>query len=156
MPSNIGEFTVPIGKPDILREGSDITIVTYGAMCRVVMEAAKQLEGIGLSVEVIDVQTLLPFDVHHIIKNSIKKTNRVIFADEDVPGGGSAYMMQQVIEEQGAYRYLDSAPATLPAKAHRPAYSSDGDYFSKPSVDDVVEKAYAMMSEVDPQKYPEI
>ena len=156
MPANIGEFTVPVGKPETLRIGSDITIVTYGAMCRIVMEAADQLEELGVSVEVIDVQTLLPFDIDHMIKDSVKKTNRVIFADEDVPGGGSAYMMQQVIEEQGAYIYLDSPPATLPAKAHRPAYSSDGDYFSKPSVDDVVEKAYAIMSEVDPTKYPEI
>lgn len=156
MPANIGEFTVPMGKPEILRIGSDITVVTYGAMCRIVMEAADQLEALDISVEVIDVQTLLPFDINHMIKDSIRKTNRVIFADEDVPGGGSAFMMQQVIEEQGAYIYLDSPPATLPAKAHRPAYSSDGDYFSKPNVDDVVEKAYAMMSEVNPEKYPEI
>ncbi len=156
MPSNIGEFTVPVGKPEILKEGSDLTVVTYGAMCRIVMEAAEQLETFGISVEVIDVQTLLPFDLDHIIRDSIKKTSRVIFADEDVPGGGAAYMMQQVIEEQGAYVYLDSAPATLTAKAHRPAYSSDGDYFSKPSVEDVVEKAYSIMSEVDPLNYPEI
>jgi len=156
MPSNIGEFTVPMGKPEILKEGSDITIVTYGAMCKIVMEAAEQLENLGISVEVIDVQTLLPFDIHHVITDSVRKTNRVIFADEDVPGGGSAFMMQQVIEEQGAYKYLDSAPVTVAAKAHRPAYSSDGDYFSKPSVDDVVEKAYAIMSEVNPQKYPEV
>src|SRR5690606_15164811 len=156
MPANIGDFTVPVGKPEILRVGFDITIVTYGAMCKIVMEAADQLEGLDISVEVIDVQTLLPFDIDHMIKDSVKKTNRVIFADEDVPGGVSAYMMQQVLEEQGAYVYLDSAPATLSAKAHRPAYSSDGDYFSKPSVDDVVEKAYAMMSEVNPEKYPEL
>ena len=156
MPSNIGEFTVPVGRPEILREGSDLTIVTYGAMCRIVTEAAEQLEDMGVSVEVIDVQTLLPFDLGHVIKDSIKKTNRVIFADEDVPGGGSAYMMQQVIEGQGVYDYLDSAPTTLAAKAHRPAYSSDGDYFSKPNVEDVVEKAYAIMSEVDPLNYPDI
>lgn len=156
MPSNIGEFTVPMGKPEILKEGSDISIVTYGAMCKIVMEAAEQLENLGISVEVIDVQTLLPFDIHHVITHSVRKTNRVIFADEDVPGGGSAFMMQQVIEEQGAYKYLDSAPVTVAAKAHRPAYSSDGDYFSKPSVDDVVEKVYAIMSEVNPQKYPEV
>lgn len=156
MPSNIGDFTVPMGKAEILKEGSDITIVTYGAMCRIVMEAAELLEDMGVSVEVIDVQTLLPFDIHHVIGNSIKKTSKVIFADEDVPGGGSAYMMQQVIEEQGAYVDLDSAPATIAAKAHRPAYSSDGDYFSKPSVDDVVEKAYAIMCEVNPVNYPPI
>ena len=156
MPSNIGEFTVPVGRPEILREGSDLTVVTYGAMCKIVMEAAEQLEDLGVSVEVIDVQTLLPFDLDHVIRDSIEKTNRVIFADEDVPGGGSAYMMQQVLEEQGAYMFLDSTPATLAAKAHRPAYSSDGDYFSKPNVEDVVELAYAIMSEVDPLNYPEI
>lgn len=156
MPSNIGEITVSMGIPEILKPGKDMTIVTYGAMCRIVMEAAEQLEELGISVEVIDVQTLLPFDIHHQIAASIKKTNRVIFADEDVPGGASAYMMQQVIEEQGAYAYLDSEPTTIAAKAHRPAYSSDGDYFSKPSVDDVVEKAYAIMGEVDPVSYPPI
>jgi len=154
MPSNIGEITVPLGKPEILREGTDITIVTYGAMCRIVMDAASQLDEIGISTEVIDVQTLLPFDTHHIIKDSVKKTNRVIFADEDVEGGGSAYMMQQVIEGQGVFKFLDSDPVTLSAKAHRPAYSSDGDYFSKPSVDDVVEKAYSIMGEVDPVSFP--
>src|SRR5690554_4251568 len=154
MPSNIGEITVPLGKPEILREGTDITVVTYGAMCRIVMDAASQLDQIGISLEVIDVQTLLPFDTHHIIKKSVQKTSRVIFADEDVEGGGSAFMMQQVIEAQGAFRFLDSDPVTLCAKAHRPAYSSDGDYFSKPSVDDVVEKAYAIMGEVDPVSFP--
>lgn len=156
MPSNIGEFTVALGKPDILRIGTDITIVTYGAMCRIVMEAAEELEELDISVEIIDVQTLLPFDTHHIIGRSIQKTNRVIFADEDVPGGASAYMMQQVMEDQGAYAYLDSEPVTISAKAHRPAYSSDGDYFSKPSPDDVVETAYAIMEEVDPRKFPPI
>src|SRR5690554_389500 len=154
MPSNIGEITVPLGKPEILREGTDITVVTYGAMCRIVMDAASQLDQIGISLEVIDVQTLLPFDTHHMIKKSVQKTSRVIFADEDVEGGGSAFMMQQVIEAQGAFRFLDSDPVTLCAKAHRPAYSSDGDYFSKPSVDDVVEKAYAIMGEVDPVSFP--
>ena len=154
MPSNVGEFTVPLGKPEILREGTDITVVTYGAMCKIVMEAAEQLDEYGVSIEVIDVQTLLPFDVGHVIVDSIKKTNRVIFTDEDVPGGATAYMMQQVLEEQEAYYHLDSEPVTLPAKAHRPAYSSDGDYFSKPSVDDVVEKAYRVMNEVDPIAYP--
>ena len=156
MPSNIGEFTVPLGKPEILREGTDLTLVTYGAMCSITMDAAEQLQGLGISMEVIDVQTLLPFDTYGIIGDSIKKTNRVIFADEDVPGGASAFMMQQVIEEQGAYKYLDSPPTTISAQAHRPAYSTDGDYFSKPSVDDIVEKAYEMMSEVDPSSFPAI
>jgi len=156
MPSNLGELTVPVGKPEILREGTDITIVTYGSMCRIIMQAAEQLDEMGISVEVIDVQTLLPFDTDHMIADSVKKTNRIIFADEDVPGGASAFMMQEVIEGQKAYFHLDSEPVTIAAKAHRPAYSSDGDYFSKPSVDDVVERAYAMMHEVDPNSFPAI
>src|SRR6185436_20175337 len=126
-----GEFTVPLGQPDILKKGEDITIVTYGSMCRIVMDAAKQLEEFGISVEVIDVQSLLPFDIDHTIVESIKKTNRVIFADEDVPGGASAYMMQKVLDGQQAYRWLDSAPKAIAAQAHRPAYAADGDYFSK-------------------------
>lgn len=156
MPSNIGDFKVALGKAEILQSGKDITVVTYGSMCRIVLEAAKRLAQIGIFVEVIDVQTLLPFDLDQVTLNSIKKTNRVIFADEDVPGGASAYMMQQVIEEQQAYYYLDSQPMTLSAKEHRPAYSSDGDYFSKPSADDVVEKVYAMMHEADPKNFPAI
>ncbi|WP_339923639.1 thiamine pyrophosphate-dependent enzyme [uncultured Cyclobacterium sp.] len=156
MPSNIGEFKVALGKAEILQEGKDITVVTYGSMCRIVMEAAKRLFSIGIYVEVIDVQTLMPFDLEQVILNSIKKTNRVIFADEDVPGGASAFMMQQVLEMQNAYYYLDSQPMTLSAKEHRPAYSSDGDYFSKPSADDVVEKIYGVMHEAAPEKYPSI
>ena len=156
MPDNIGEFTVPLGVPEIIRTGTDVTVVTYGAMCRIVTKAAAQLEELGISVEVIDVQTLLPFDTQHLIAESVKKTNRVIFADEDVPGGASAYMMQQVVEGQGVYAYLDSAPVTIAAQAHRPAYSSDGDYFSKPNVDDVVEAVYAMMGEADPKSFPPI
>ncbi|MEX2511892.1 MAG: thiamine pyrophosphate-dependent enzyme [Cyclobacteriaceae bacterium] len=156
MPSNIGEFKVPVGKSEILKEGQDITIVTYGAMCRIVINAASQLEEIGISAEVIDVQTLIPFDTEEIIVASIKKTSRVIFADEDVPGGASAFMMQQVLEKQKAYYYLDAQPCTLTAKEHRPAYSSDGDYFSKPSADDVLEKVYQIMHENNPKKYPSI
>ena len=123
-------------------------------MCRIVTEAANQLAQLGVSVEVIDVQTLLPFDVHQVIVESIKRTNRVVFADEDVPGGASAYMMQQVLEGQNAYRYLDSAPRTIAAQAHRPPYGSDGDYFSKPNVDDVIETVYDLMSETDPERFP--
>lgn len=156
LPDNIGEFTIPLGVPDVLREGTDITVVTYGSMCRIVMAAAEDLERFGISVEVIDVQTLLPFDIHHVIKQSISKTNRVLFTDEDVPGGATAFMLQQVIEEQEAYRYLDSPPLTLPAKEHRPAYGSDGDYFSKPNQEDVFDKVYAMMSETDPVRFPPI
>ncbi len=156
MPDNVGEFTVPLGVPEVIREGTDVTVVTYGSMCRIVMEAARQLQEVGISVEVIDVQTLLPFDVSHSIVESIRKTSRVLFADEDVPGGGSAYMMQQVIEGQGAYKYLDSEPVTLSGKEHRPAYGSDGDYFSKPNVESVFDKVYAMMSEVDPIAFPDL
>ncbi|MFD2571319.1 thiamine pyrophosphate-dependent enzyme [Spirosoma soli] len=156
LPDNLTEFCVPLGVPDILRSGSDVTVVTYGSMCRIVMEAAGQLAQMGISVEVIDAQTLLPFDVHHLILDSIKKTNRVVFADEDVPGGASAYMMQQVVEQQNAYRYLDSPPRTMSAKAHRPPYGSDGDYFSKPNVDDVIEMVYALMSEAEPSRFPAI
>ena len=156
IPTNIGEFTVPLGVPEVIREGSDVTVVTYGSMCRIVMEAAEILQKVGISCEVIDVQTLLPFDIHHSIVESIKKTNRVVFADEDVPGGGTAYMMQQVVEEQGAYFYLDSQPITIPAKAHRPAYGSDGDYFSKPNTEEIFDKVYALLSESDPEKFPAI
>ena len=154
LPDNISEFSLPLGITEVLKEGTDVTIVTYGSMCRIVMAAAVDLEKAGISVEVIDVQTLLPFDIHHTITESIKKTNRVIFTDEDVPGGATAFMMQQVIEVQGAFRYLDSPPLTLPAKEHRPAYGSDGDYFTKPNQEDVFEKVYATMSEVDPIKFP--
>ena len=156
LPDNIGEICIPLGEPEVLREGKDLTIVTYGSMCRIVMEAATLLQSSAIDVEVIDVQTLLPFDLKNRIIESIKKTNRVIFADEDLPGSASAYMMQQVMEKQDAYRWLDSAPVTISAKAHRPPYGSDGDYFSKPNMDDVFETAYKIMREVDPIRFPEI
>jgi pyruvate/2-oxoglutarate/acetoin dehydrogenase E1 component/TPP-dependent pyruvate/acetoin dehydrogenase alpha subunit len=151
---NIGDICIPLGKPEILKEGKDITVVTYGSMCRIVMEAATQLHHLGIEVEVIDVQTLLPFDIDHQILESVKKTNSVIFADEDVPGSASAFMMQQVLEVQNAYRWLDSAPVTISAKPHRPPYGSDGDYFTKPNVDDVIEVAYKIMQERDPKHFP--
>jgi 2-oxoisovalerate dehydrogenase E1 component len=154
LPDNIGEFTVPLGTPEILRDGTDFTIVTYGSMCRIVMEAATELEKAGISVEVIDVQTLLPFDIHHTIVQSLKKTNRVLFTDEDVPGGATSFMMQQVLELQNGYQYLDSKPLTLTGRDHRPAYASDGDYFTKPGPEDVFEKIYEVMRESDPQKFP--
>jgi pyruvate/2-oxoglutarate/acetoin dehydrogenase E1 component/TPP-dependent pyruvate/acetoin dehydrogenase alpha subunit len=156
VPTNIGEFTVPLGLPEVIREGNNLSIVTYGSMCRIVMEAAQQLEEMGISCEVIDVQTLLPFDTSYQILKSIQKTNRVVFADEDVPGGATAYMMQQVLEEQNAYQYLDSKPLTITAEAHRPAYGSDGDYFSKPSIETVVDKIYEMMHETNPVKFPSL
>lgn len=156
LPDNIGEFTVPVGVPEVLHEGMDCTIVTYGAMCRIALEAARQLREVGISLEVIDVQSLLPFDIHHKIVESVRKTNRVIFADEDVSGGASAFMMQQVLEYQNAYQYLDSKPITLCSKDHRPAYSSDGDYFSKVNAEDIYDRVYAMLNEVNPIDYPEI
>jgi len=154
LPENIGEFTLQLGLPEILKSGDDFTIVTYGSMCRIVMEAALALEDAGISCEVIDVQSLLPFDRHHTIVESLKKTNRVAFADEDVPGGATSYMMQEVLEVQDGYKYLDSKPITITAKEHRPAYASDGDYFSKPNAEEIFEKVYAVMHEADPQKYP--
>jgi len=154
LPENIGEFTVPLGVPEILRQGDDFTIVTYGAMCRIAMEAAESLAEVGISCEVIDVQTLLPFDRYGVILESIKKTNRVAFADEDVPGGGTGFMMQQVLEGQNAYQYLDSRPITISAREHRPAYASDGDYFSKPNAEDIFERVYEIMHEADPRQYP--
>ncbi len=156
LPDNLGEYTIPLGHPELLREGTDLTLVTYGSMCRIVLEAAAQLADLGIEVEVIDVQTLLPFDLNHSIVDSIRKTNRVIFIDEDFPGGASAYMMQQVLEGQNAYRWLDSAPKTLSAQAHRPAYGSDGDYFSKPNVEDIVETVYELMQEANPQRFPSV
>ena len=153
IPANIGEFTVPIGVPEILREGNDITLVTYGPSCRIAIEAAAELEKLGISMEVIDVQSLLPFDIHHSIVRSLQKTNRIIFLDEDVPGGASAYMMREVLEVQNGYRWLDSNPVTLCSKEHRPAYGSDGDYFSKPQVEDVIETAYRIMQESEPARF---
>ena len=154
MPTNIGEFTVPLGVPEVIREGTDVTIVTYGSMCRIALEAAAELDKLGISCEVVDVQTLLPFDIPQAVTASIRKTNRVVFADEDVPGGGTAFMMQKVVEDQGAYRYLDSPPLTIAAKEHRPAYGSDGDYFSKPNTEEMVDRIYALMRESDPGRYP--
>lgn len=156
LPYNIGEFTVPLGVPEVLKEGSDVTIVTYGSMCRIVLEGVAELEEKGISCEVIDVQTLLPFDVNHTILESVKKTNRVVFADEDVPGGATAFMMQQVLEVQKAYRYLDSAPLTIAAKEHRPAYGSDGDYFSKPNPEEIFDRVYELVSEAFPNKFPPV
>jgi pyruvate/2-oxoglutarate/acetoin dehydrogenase E1 component/TPP-dependent pyruvate/acetoin dehydrogenase alpha subunit len=156
VPSNFGEFCVPLGIPEIIQEGSDVTLVTYGSCVRIAQEACKMLAEAGINVELIDVQTLLPFDIHHSIVESVKKTNRVVFLDEDVPGGASAYMMQKVVEEQGAYQYLDSPPLTMSARAHRPAYGSDGDYFSKPNADDVFDLVYNLISETEPSKYPKI
>lgn len=153
---NIGEFRIRLGQVECIKSGSDITLVTYGSCCRIAMEAAELLALSGIQVEIIDVQTLLPFDTSHDIVKSIQRTNRVVFLDEDVPGGATAYMLQQVLEKQNAYQYLDSQPITITAKAHRPAYSTDGDYFSKPSVDEVFSKIYHLMHEVNPQQWPQL
>jgi len=154
LPDNYSTFTVPLGKVETLRTGDDLTLVTYGSSCRVAMDAAIQLAEIGIDIEIIDVQSMLPFDLEHDIVKSLKKTNRILFLDEDVPGGATAFMMQKVLEEQGGYFLLDSLPATLTAKAHRPAYGTDGDYFSKPSVDDVVETIYVIMQDAEPGEFP--
>ena len=155
MPSNLAEIRTPVGVPEVIAEGTDVTLVTYGSNCRIALEAAKYLGELGISIEIIDVQSLVPFDLDHMIVEHLKNTNRVVFLDEDVPGGASAYMMQKVLEEQGGYYHLDSEPVTISSKEHRPAYGSDGDYFSKPSVDDVVEAVYGLMREADPVKFPE-
>ena len=145
LPCNLGEFKVPIGVPEILCEGTDVTIVTYGSMCRIAQEAVKQLQQANISCELIDVQTLLPFDIHGIIVKSLRKTNRILFLDEDVPGGATAYMMQQVLEVQKGYNHLDAPPMTLTSHPHRPAYGSDGDYFSKPNAEDVFDAVFELV-----------
>jgi pyruvate/2-oxoglutarate/acetoin dehydrogenase E1 component len=156
LPDNIGEMTVPLGAPEILREGKDVTVATYGACCRIAVDAAEKLSKVGIEAEIIDVQSLLPFDLHGKIVESLKKTNRIVFLDEDVPGGTSAYMMREVIEKQGGYYHLDSEPRTLSGTDHRPAYGSDGDYWSKPNAEAIFDTVYAMMNEVDPAMYPKI
>ena len=155
-PDNLGEFTIPVGKIEVTKEGSDVTLVTYGSTWRLVMEAAAELEKIGISAEVIDIQSLIPFDLSHEISESVKKTNRLVIIDEDVEGGASAFILQQILEKQKAFRYLDSDPLTIAAENHRPPYGSDGDYFSKPSVDDMVEKIYDLFTETNPEKFPKI
>jgi len=154
LPENIGEYRVPIGIPEILTEGTDITVVTYGSCVRIALDAIKQLKEYNISCELIDAQSLLPFDIKHIIVESLKKTNKILFFDEDVPGGATAYMMQQVLEEEKGFRYLDLDPKTLTAQSHRAAYSTDGDYFSNPNAEDVFDAVYTMMQEYKPAKYP--
>lgn len=154
LPNNLGEFKTPIGVVETLKNGNDITLVSYGSTLRIVRQAANELLEVGIDAEVIDAQSLLPFDLNHDTVKSVAKTNRLMVIDEDVPGGASAYLLNEILERQNAYQYLDSQPKTLTARAHRPAYGTDGDYFSKPSVEDVFENVYAMMHEVDPKKYP--
>jgi len=156
MPANLGEFKTPIGVVETVKEGADITLVSYGSTLRIVEETAKELAQVGIDAENIDIQSLLPFDINHDIVKSVQKTNRLLVIDEDVPGGASAYILQEIVEKQNAYKFLDSKPQTLTAKEHRPAYGTDGDYFSKPSAEDIFEKIYDMMNESNPNKYPSL
>ncbi len=156
MPTNLGEFKTPIGKIEVVKEGKDITLVSYGSTLRMVEQAAKELLEMGIDAEVIDIQSLLPFDLSHDTVKSVAKTNRLLVIDEDVPGGASAYILQKIVEEQNAYKHLDAAPATLTAKAHRPAYGTDGDYFSKPSIEDIIEKVHGIMHEAKPTAFPSL
>jgi 2-oxoisovalerate dehydrogenase E1 component len=153
IPDNLGEFTVPLGKPEILREGKDVTVVTYGSTCRIALEAASQLADFGINVEVIDIQTLLPFDLHGVIKTSLEKTSRLVIVDEDVHGGATGFIMQQILERDNGYYLLDSKPITISGKDHRPPYGTDGDYFSKPNAEDIFEEVFRMMSEAQPEKF---
>ncbi|MDX1666407.1 MAG: transketolase C-terminal domain-containing protein, partial [Saprospiraceae bacterium] len=154
-PANIGQYTVPLGVPEVLKEGDDLSLVTYGSCVREALEAVDLLAGVGISVELIDVQTLLPFDLEHRILESLKKTNRILFVDEDVPGGATAYMMRQVLEAQGGYRYLDSPPRTLTAHAHRPPYGTDGSYFSKPNPENIYRRVHEIVYEAEPWRFDE-
>ena len=156
LPSNLGEFETKMGSVEIIQNGSDISVITYGSCCRIALQAAKELEKFNIAIEVIDIQSLIPFDINSDISKSIQKTNRVIFLDEDVPGGATAYMMQQVLEKQNGYEYLDSKPVTITAQDHRPAYGDDGDYFSKSNIDDIIDECYKLMHESNPEKYPSI
>jgi pyruvate/2-oxoglutarate/acetoin dehydrogenase E1 component len=154
LPSNIDRFTVPVGVPEVLNEGTDVTLVTYGSCVRIAQDSIVMLDEKGISVELIDVQSLLPFDINHSIVESIKKTNRVVFMDEDVKGGATAFMMQKVLEEQRGYRYLDGEPKTLTSQDHRPAYGTDGDYFSKSNAEELFDTIYTLMNESNPSHYP--
>ncbi len=155
-PANLGEFKTPVGIVETIKQGSDLTIVSYGSTLRIVEQAAKSLLEVDIDVEIIDIQSLIPFDLQKDISKSIEKTNRILIVDEDVPGGASAYILNEILQHQDVYQHLDSKPQTLTAKEHRPAYGTDGDYFSKPSADDVFEKVYSVFHEVDPTSYPKL
>jgi pyruvate/2-oxoglutarate/acetoin dehydrogenase E1 component len=156
LPTNLGEFTLPLGKPEVVEEGTDITVVSYGSTFNIIGSLIPQLNETGISIELIDVRTLLPFDLDHVIGKSLEKTNRLLVVDEDVPGGASAYITQKVLEEQGGFFHLDSEPRCVTAHDHRPAYASDGDYFSKPNAEDIFETIYEIMREADPERFPAI
>jgi pyruvate/2-oxoglutarate/acetoin dehydrogenase E1 component len=155
-PTNLGEFCTPIGVVETLKKGTDITLLSYGSTLRIVQTVAEELKEVGIDAEVIDAQSLLPFDINHDVVQSLQKTNRLLIIDEDVPGGCSAYLLQEILEKQEGYKYLDSKPQTLTAKAHRPAYATDGDYFSKPNAEDIFEKVYDIMHEVNPIDFPKL
>jgi len=155
-PTNLGEFCTPIGVVETIKEGTDITLVSYGSTLRIVEQVAKELLEVGIDAEIIDAQTLLPFDIKQDVVKSVQKTNRLLVIDEDVPGGCSAYILNEIVEKQQGYRYLDSAPQTLTAQAHRAAYGTDGDYFSKPNAEDIFEKVYSILHEANPQDYPKL
>lgn len=155
-PDNIGEYTTPLGVPEIVRPGKDVTIVTYGALVRIALEAGEMLSAVGIDSEIIDIQSLLPFDINGMIVESLKKTSRVLFLDEDMPGGATAYMMQQVLEVQKGYQYLDSPPRTLTAANHRPSYGADGNYYSKPNKESIFDSVYDLMQEQAPSRFPKV
>jgi len=156
LPNNLGEFCTPIGYSEIIKEGKDITLVSYGATLKLVEAAARELLIVGINAEIIDVQSLLPFDLDHTIAKSVSKTNRILIIDEDMPGGATGYILQQLLDDQKIFQYLDSSPQTLSAQPHRPAYGTDGDYFSKPSIDDIFEKVYDLLNESNPTKFPKL
>ena len=156
LPKNLGEFKIKVGEIEIINEGTDITVISYGSTINIISEILDDLKAINISVELIDIQTLIPFDLNQNISKSIKKTNRFLIVDEDVPGGASAFILDQLINNQKIYKFLDSSPTCLTASEHRPAYGSDGDYFSKPSSDDIFEKIYSIMNEYDPVKYKKL
>jgi len=156
MPNNLGVLKTPIGVIETIKEGTDITLVSYGSTLRLVEETAKELQAVGIDAEIIDVQSLMPFDLNHDIVKSIAKTSRLMIIDEDVPGGASAYILDKILNQQNAFQYLDSAPKTLTAKPHRPAYGNDGDYFSKPSIEDIYEAIYDVMHELNPNDFPKL
>ena len=156
LPNNLGEFRIQLGKVEIIRKGKDITVISYGSTLRIVIKAAEELHKMGIDIEVIDIQSLIPFDLSSDIRKSVEKTNRLLIIDEDVPGGGTAYILNELLEKQNIFPLLDSKPKTISAKSHRPAYGSDGDYFSKPNYDDIIEAAHEIMSEFNPKKFPKI
>ncbi|MCL4117707.1 UNVERIFIED_CONTAM: hypothetical protein GTU68_024797 [Idotea baltica] len=156
LPTNLGQFTTPIGVVETIKKGTDITVVSYGSTLKLVEEAAIELLKVEIDIEIIDAQTLLPFDLNKEVVKSLEKTNRLVIIDEDVPGGASAYLLDQILNKQNAYKFLDSKPITITAKAHRPAYGTDGDYFSKPSIEDIFEGLYSVMNELDPLKFKKL